>query len=91
MIKTFANCGKQPHPTRIFAVKTFANCHKTAKFAKEFIRERFLLYRILHPEGTVSNLDIIVPYEHVATGAAPRASTKFKATLRTRVHTRLIR
>ena len=29
---------------KIFAIKTFTNCPETAKFAKVFARERFLLY-----------------------------------------------
>ena len=40
------NCGKQVHPKRIFVVKTSEYCHKTVKFTKAFIRERFPLHSI---------------------------------------------
>ena len=35
-----------PYSMKIFAVKTLADCPKTAKLAKVFTRERFLLYSI---------------------------------------------
>ena len=44
-----------PYLLKIFTVKTFADFPETAKFAKVFTHEKFMLYGITQIEGCGSN------------------------------------